>query len=132
VNSQPRVVIIGGGFGGLCAARGLAGALVSVTLIDKRNYHLFRPMLYQVATGLLFVHQAFSETDQFDDLKKFDVPTLILHGDDDQIVPIGASAMQSSKLIKNAQLKVYKGGSHGMCTTEKEKVNDDLLAFIKA
>jgi pimeloyl-ACP methyl ester carboxylesterase len=126
------VVIIGGGFGGLCAARGLAGALVSVTLIDKRNYHLFRPMLYQVATGLLFVHQAFSETDQFDDLKKFDVPTLILHGDDDQIVPIGASAMQSSKLIKNAQLKVYKGGSHGMCTTEKEKVNDDLLAFIKA
>ena len=132
MNSQPRVVIIGGGFGGLCAARGLAGALVSVTLIDKRNYHLFRPMLYQVATGLLFVHQAFSETDQFDDLKKFDVPTLILHGDDDQIVPIGASAMQSSKLIKNAQLKVYKGGSHGMCTTEKEKVNDDLLAFIKA
>ena len=54
-----------------------------------------------------------TETDQFDDLKKFDVPTLILHGDDDQIVPIGASAMQSSKLIKNAQLKVYPGGSHG-------------------
>src|SRR6266550_3748159 len=51
--TKPRVVIIGGGFGGLCAARGLAGALVSVTLIDKRNYHLFRPMLYQVATGLL-------------------------------------------------------------------------------
>jgi len=51
VNNEPRVVIIGGGFGGLCAARGLAGAPVSVTLIDKRNYHLFRPMLYQVATG---------------------------------------------------------------------------------
>ena len=78
-----------------------------------------------------FCIKAFSETDQFDDLKKIDVPTLILHGDDDQIVPIGASAMQTSKLIKNAQLKVYPGGSHGMCTTEKDKVNADLLAFIK-
>ena len=57
MNNQPRVVIIGGGFGGLCAARGLAGAPVSVTLIDKRNYHLFRPMLYQVATGLLSADQ---------------------------------------------------------------------------
>jgi len=57
VNNQPRVVIVGGGFGGLCAARGLAGAPVSVTLIDKRNYHLFRPMLYQVATGLLSADQ---------------------------------------------------------------------------
>jgi NADH dehydrogenase len=57
VNNEPRVVIIGGGFGGLCAARGLAGAPVSVTLIDKRNYHLFRPMLYQVATGLLSADQ---------------------------------------------------------------------------
>jgi NADH dehydrogenase len=55
--TQPRVVIVGGGFGGLCAARGLAGAPVSVTLIDKRNYHLFRPMLYQVATGLLSADQ---------------------------------------------------------------------------
>jgi non-heme chloroperoxidase len=79
-----------------------------------------------------FCIKAFSETDQFDDLKKIDVPTLILHGDDDQIVPIGASAMQSSKLIKKAQLKVYPGGSHGMCTTEKDKVNADLLAFFKA
>jgi NADH dehydrogenase FAD-containing subunit len=58
VTNQPRVVIIGGGFGGLCAARGLAGAPFSVTLIDKRNYHLFRPMLYQVATGLLSADQA--------------------------------------------------------------------------
>jgi NADH:ubiquinone reductase (H+-translocating) len=57
VNNQPRVVIVGGGFGALCAARGLAGAPVSVTLIDKRNYHLFRPMLYQVATGLLSADQ---------------------------------------------------------------------------
>lgn len=78
-----------------------------------------------------FCIKAFPETDQFDDLKKFDLPTLILHGDDDQIVPIGASAMQSSKLINNAQLKVYKGGSHGMCTTEKERVNEDLLGFFK-
>lgn len=79
-----------------------------------------------------FCIKAFSETDQFDDLKKIDVPMLILHGDDDQIVPISASAMQSSKLIKKAQLKVYKGGAHGMCTTEKDKVNEDLLAFFKA
>lgn len=76
--------------------------------------------------------KAFSETDQFEDLKKFDVPTFILHGDDDQIVPIGASAMQSSKLVKNAKLKVYKGAPHGMCTTLKDEVNQDLLAFLKS
>jgi non-heme chloroperoxidase len=79
-----------------------------------------------------FCIKAFSETDLTEDLKKFDVPTLIMHGDDDQIVPIGASAMLSSKLVKNAQLKVYKGGAHGMCTTQKEEVNADLLAFFKA
>jgi len=67
-----------------------------------------------------------------EDLKKFDVPTLILHGDDDQIVPIQASAMLSSKLIKGAVLKVYKGAPHGMCTTLKDKVNADLLEFIEA
>jgi non-heme chloroperoxidase len=60
------------------------------------------------------------------------VPTLILHGDDDQIVPIGASAMRSSTLIKNATLKVYKGAPHGMCTTHKEQVNADLLVFLKS
>jgi non-heme chloroperoxidase len=75
---------------------------------------------------------AFSETDFTEDLKKFDVPTLILHGDDDQIVPIGASALQSAKLVKNAILKVYPGAPHGMCTTLKDKVNEDLLAFLKA
>jgi non-heme chloroperoxidase len=75
--------------------------------------------------------KAFSETDFTEDLKKFDVPTLILHGDDDQIVPIGAAAMISSKLIKNAQLKVYKGGSHGICSTQKDEINADLLAFFK-
>ena len=67
-----------------------------------------------------------------EDLKKFDVPTLILHGDDDQIVPIQASAMLSSKLIKSAALKVYKGAPHGMCTTLKDQVNADLLEFIGA
>ena len=62
--------------------------------------------------------KAFSETDFTEDLKKFDVPTLILHGDDDQIVPIGAAAMLSSKIVKNATLKVYPGAPHGMCTVE--------------
>jgi len=78
-----------------------------------------------------FCIKAFSETDQAEDLKAIDKPTLILHGDDDQIVPIGASAMLSSQLVKGARLKVYKGGSHGMCTTQKDEVNADLLAFIK-
>jgi non-heme chloroperoxidase len=78
-----------------------------------------------------FCIKAFSETDLTGDLKKFDVPTLVLHGDDDQIVPIGASAMLSSKLIKDATLKVYKGAPHGMCTTLKDQVNADLLAFLK-
>ena len=79
-----------------------------------------------------FCIKAFSETDTTEDLKKFDVPTLILHGDDDQIVPIGAAAMQSSKLVKGAKLKVYKGAPHGMCTTLKDQVNEDLLAFIRS
>ena len=78
-----------------------------------------------------FCIKAFSETDQTEDLKKFDVPTLILHGDDDQIVPIQASALLSSKLIKGAKLKVYPGAPHGMCTTLKNEVNADLLAFIQ-
>jgi non-heme chloroperoxidase len=77
-----------------------------------------------------FCIKAFSETDMTEDLKKIDVPTLILHGDDDQIVPIADSAMLSAKLIRNAKLKIYEGGSHGMCTTEKDKVNRDLLDFI--
>jgi non-heme chloroperoxidase len=76
--------------------------------------------------------KAFSETDFTEDLKKFDVPTLIIHGDDDQIVPIGASALLSSKIVKGATLKIYKGAPHGMCTTLKDRVNEDLLAFFKA
>jgi len=76
--------------------------------------------------------KAFSETDFTEDLKKIDVPTLILHGDDDQIVPINDSAMLSSKLIKNAQLKIYKGAPHGMCSTLKNEINADLLTFIRS
>ena len=77
-----------------------------------------------------FCIKAFSETDQTEDLKKIDVPTLILHGDDDQIVPIANSAMLSAKLVKEARLKVYKGAPHGMCTTHKDRVNEDLFEFI--
>ena len=83
-------------------------------------------------TACYFCVKAFSETDQTEDLKKIDVPTLILHGDDDQIVPISDSAILSAKLVKNAKLKVYKGASHGMCATHKNQVNEDLLAFIKS
>ena len=74
--------------------------------------------------------KAFSETDFTEDLKKFDVPTLILHGDDDQIVPIGAAALLSSKIVKGATLKVYPGAPHGMCSTLKDQVNAELLAFF--
>jgi non-heme chloroperoxidase len=72
----------------------------------------------------------FSETDFTADLKKIDVPTLIIHGDDDQIVPIGDSAMLSAKLVKGANLKIYPGAPHGLCSTHKNQVNEDLLAFI--
>src|SRR5467141_3465916 len=75
--------------------------------------------------------KAFSETDFTEDLTKFDVPTLVLHGDDDQIVPIGAAGLLSSKLVKGATLKVYPGLPHGMCSTHKDQINADLLAFFK-
>jgi non-heme chloroperoxidase len=81
--------------------------------------------------GVFDCVKAFSETDFTDDLKKFDVPTLIIHGDDDQIVPIGASAMAASKIVKGAQLKIYKGAPHGICTTHKDFINADLLEFLK-
>jgi non-heme chloroperoxidase len=76
--------------------------------------------------------KAFSETDFTEDLKKFDMPTLIIHGDDDQIVPIGASALLSAKLIKDSALKVYPGGAHSLGDTSKEHLNADLLAFLKS
>jgi non-heme chloroperoxidase len=76
--------------------------------------------------------KAFSETDFTEDLKKFDMPTLIIHGDDDQIVPIGASAHASSKLVKHPTLKIYPGASHGVADTHKDQLNADLLAFLTA
>jgi non-heme chloroperoxidase len=79
-----------------------------------------------------FCIKAFSETEQTEDLKKIDVPTLIIHGDDDQIVPLADSGLLQSKIVKGAILKVYKGAPHGLCTTLKDQVNEDLLAFLKA
>ena len=76
--------------------------------------------------------KAFSETDFTDDLKKMTVPTLLMHGDDDQIVPIADSALLGIKLLKRGTLKVYKGLPHGMCTTHPEAINPDLLAFVKS
>ena len=82
--------------------------------------------------GVIECITAFSETDFTEDLKQFDVPTLIMHGDDDQIVPIGASAQLSVKLVKGSTLKVYKGFPHGMCQSQKDAINADLLAFLKS
>jgi len=76
--------------------------------------------------------KAFSETDFTEDLKKCDVPTLIMHGDDDQIVPIGASAMLTSTLVNGSTLEVHPGLSHGMCTVNADQINADLLSFIRA
>ena len=81
--------------------------------------------------GVLDCIEAFSETDFTEDLKKIDVPTLIIHGDDDQIVPIADSAMLTAKLVKEATLKVYPGASHGLCSTHKNQLNTDLLAFLR-
>ena len=81
--------------------------------------------------GAYFCIKAFSETDLTEDLKRIDVPTLVLHGDDDQIVPIADSGLLSAKIVKNAKLVVYKGAPHGMCTTLKDRVNEELLGFIK-
>jgi non-heme chloroperoxidase len=75
--------------------------------------------------------KAFSETDFTEDLKRFDVPTLIVHGDDDQIVPIGASSYRSAELVEGATLKVYPGAPHGLPTTHKDQLNADLLDFLR-
>jgi non-heme chloroperoxidase len=82
--------------------------------------------------GVVDCIKAFSETDFTDDLKKFDVPTLIMHGDDDQIVPISDSALLSAKIVKGSILKIYPGAPHGLCSTHKDQVNADLLAFLNA
>jgi len=82
--------------------------------------------------GALDCIKAFSETDLTEDLKKFDIPTLIVHGDDDQIVPIGDSALLSSKIVKDATLKIYPGAPHGLMSTHKDQFNADLLSFLRS
>jgi non-heme chloroperoxidase len=82
--------------------------------------------------GLYDCIKAFSETDFREDLKQIDVPTLVLQGDDDQIVPFADASSLTAKLVKGSMLKVYPGAPHGMCTTLKDKVSEDLLTFIKA
>jgi non-heme chloroperoxidase len=103
------------------------GAKVSQGAVD---FFWLQGMMGGLKSELDCIKQ-FSETDFTEDLKKFDKPTLIVHGDDDQIVPIGASAMLSAKLVKGARLEIYKGGPHGLATTMKDRLNADLLAFIK-
>jgi non-heme chloroperoxidase len=105
-----------------------AGAKVSQGLRDS----FWAQGMQAGLKGVYDCIKVFSETDQNEDLKKFDVPTLIIHGDDDQIVPIAASALLSTKLVKGSTLKVYKGAPHGLTATHKDRVNEDLLAFIKA
>lgn len=82
--------------------------------------------------GVVDCIKAFSETDFTEDLKKFNVPTLIMHGDDDQIVPIADSALLSAKIVKGSKLKIYPGAPHGLCSTHKDQVNAELLAFLNA
>jgi non-heme chloroperoxidase len=103
------------------------GSTVSQGLRDS----FWRQGMQASLKGVYDCVKAFSETDFTEDLKKIDVPTLILHGDDDQIVPIADSALLSAKLVKDATLKIYKGASHGLCSTLKDQVNADLLAFIQ-
>jgi non-heme chloroperoxidase len=104
------------------------GAKVSQGLIDR----FWLQGMQASHKSALDCIKAFSETDFTEDLKRFDVPTLVLHGDDDQIVPIGASALASSKLVKNARLVVYPGAPHGLTDTHKDRLNADLLTFLKA
>jgi non-heme chloroperoxidase len=102
------------------------GAKVSQGLLDS---FLLQSMLASLPATYECI-KAFAETDFTEDLKKFDVPTLILHGEDDQVVPVGITALVSSKLVKGATLKVYPGLPHGMCSTHKDVINADLLEFI--
>jgi non-heme chloroperoxidase len=104
------------------------GAKVSQGILDAF-------WLWSMTVGLKAAYdcvKAFSETEQTEDLKKFDIPTLIIHGDDDQIVPIGDSALLSSKLVKGATLKIYPGAPHGLTFTHKVQFNADLLAFLRS
>ena len=104
------------------------GAKVSQGILDAF-------WLWSMTVGLKSAYdcvKAFSETEQTEDLKRFDVPTLIIHGDDDQIVPIADSALLSAKIVKNATLKVYPGAPHGLTITHKQQFNEDLLAFLRS
>lgn len=103
------------------------GAKVSQGVLDSFRLQVMLGGL----PNIYFCVKAFGETDFTEDLKRFDVPTLILHGDDDQVVPIGITALVSSKIVKDATLKVYPGLPHGMCSTHKDLINADLLEFIK-
>jgi non-heme chloroperoxidase len=121
-------VLIGFSTGGGEVARYISGANASQGMIDSFWMQ-----------GMMGGHKntydcikAFSETDFTEDLKKFDVPTLVIHGDDDQIVPIDAAGRSSAKLVKNAKLIVYPGAPHGITDTHKDKLNADLLEFIKS
>jgi non-heme chloroperoxidase len=105
-----------------------AGAKVSQGV---RDWFWLQGMMSSLPASY-FCIKAFSETDMTEDLKKLDKPTLLIHGDDDQIVPIAASALLAVKLIRNAQLKIYKGAPHGLVTTMKERVNEELLGFFKS
>src|SRR5260370_3466807 len=105
-----------------------AGSTVSRGLRDS----FWRQGMQASLKGVYDCVKAFSETDFTEDLKKFDVPTLILHADDDQIVPIADSALLSAKLVKGATLKVFPGASHGMCSTLKDQINAELLAFLQS
>jgi non-heme chloroperoxidase len=103
------------------------GAKVSQAL---RDFFWLQAMMAGLKPVLDCV-KAFSETDFTNDLRAFDVPTLVLHGDDDQIVPIADSAYLTAQAIPKARLVVYQGGAHGMCSTEKDRVNEELLAFVR-
>ncbi len=104
-----------------------SGAKASQGMIDS----FWRQGMQAGHKNALDCIKAFSESDFTEDLKKFDVPTLIVHGDDDQIVPIDAAAHASAKLIRGATLKVYRGAPHGLADTHKQQLNTDLLAFIE-
>lgn len=112
-----------------CAWRMALSLKATPGICDERSFWLQSMMAGFPAS--YFCIKAFSETDLTEDLKRIDVPTLVLHGDDDQIVPYADSALISSKIIENAKLVIYKGAPHGMCTTLKDRVNEELLAFIK-
>jgi non-heme chloroperoxidase len=104
------------------------GATVSQGIVDE----FWRQGMMGSIKGQYECIRQFSEVDYTADLQKIDVPTLVLHGDDDQIVPIDAAGRKTAEIVKNATLKVYEGGSHGMCTVEADKVNADLLAFLQS